>query len=164
MQNRLGIKRAQRVARYMLGMGGLCALIIGATGLLAGDAVAHKNATGIVKERMDRFAASRDSLKRITGLLRGEHYAEIAVEADTLAAWAEAMPGYFPAGSDYAPTEAAPSIWTDFIGFQAAAAVMQQAALDVKTAAIATDKATLTAAVQEVAASCKSCHRVYRER
>ena len=158
------MKRAQRVTRYVAGLSGLCVLIMGAISLPASDAVAHKNATGIVKERMDRFSASRDSLKRITGLLRGEQYAEIVVEAGKLAAWAEAMPGYFPTGSDYAPTEAAPSIWTDFAGFQAAAAVMEQTALDVKMAAINADKAKLGIAIKEMAASCKSCHRVYRER
>ena len=49
-------------------------------GSIAVPAVAHKGATGIVKERMDYFDRNKDNLKAIQGYLKKEDYQSIVDE------------------------------------------------------------------------------------
>lgn len=73
------------------------------------------------------------------------------------------LPSLFPAGSDTGAvrTSAAPTIWTDSAGFQAAAAKL---VTDAKAAQAAPDQASFLAAWQSVESDCGGCHRTYRIR
>ena len=72
--------------------------------------IAHQGATGIVKQRMDAFKTSQKQLKSIVAAARAEDFDTIENLAESLAEWGRKMPEYFPAGSDSAPSEAAPAI------------------------------------------------------
>jgi len=72
--------------------------------------------------------------------------------------------GKFPEGSETgAETEAAPAIWSDRAGFDAAIAALI-ADTDAAIAAEAGDLETMRAAFGTVAENCKSCHESYRIR
>ena len=124
--------------------------------------VAHQGATGIVKQRMDAFKTSQKQLKSIVAAARVEDYDIIENLAKSLAEWGEKMPEYFPAGSDSAPSEAAPAIWSDFSGFSRAAESYTQSAEQLIAASIEGDKDAVVAAIRQVGQSCKSCHATYR--
>ena len=68
----------------------------------------------------------------------------------------------FPEGSDTGKTEAAPNIWEDMEGFQAASMkFIKDAEEAIEPAGENLDG--LKASFGKVAANCKSCHQVYRE-
>lgn len=124
--------------------------------------LAHQGATGIVKERMDAFKQSQDDLKAAIKAAKAGDFATVESRGRALADWAAVMVTFFPEGSNAKPSEAAPAIWSDFVGFSARAEVFSDAATGLVNAAKAQDKAAVMAAIGTTADSCKSCHKVYR--
>ena len=98
-------------------------------GLAAAGALAHGNATGIVKERMDLMESIGDAMKAITAMMRGKEEYEVEKVrrlAGTIASHGgEKMTALFPEGSLDQPTEALPAIWTDWEQFSALAAQLE---------------------------------------
>ena len=134
-----------------------------AIGLSAG-AMAPSGATGIIKERMDFFKRSKDNMKAINLHLRDSDYRAIVPLAEDIRDWASKMPDYFPQGSDGKPSEAAPEIWTDFDGFTQAARNHYEAADKLVSAAKSENAGDIAKAFQATAATCKSCHKSYRQK
>lgn len=124
---------------------------------------AHANATGIVKERMDNFKATRGHLKAISRLLSSTEFDEITSRASAMRDWGLAMPSAFPEGSGGAPSEAAPAIWTDNEGFIISANNHVAALDEMITAAKASNASAVGAAFKSVAGTCKACHMKYRQ-
>ena len=129
---------------------------------LSAAALAHSGATGIVKERMDRFARSKDNLKAIETYLRSGDFDAIVPQAEEIRDWAAEMPDYFPEGSNQKPSAAAPEIWTNFHGFKTAAQTHYEAADGLVSAAMSKDADATMAAFSATAATCKSCHQSFR--
>jgi len=129
---------------------------------LSALALAHSGATGIVKERMDRFSQNKDNLKVIKAHLAENNLAAIIPPAEQIRNWAKQMPDYFPAGSNAKPSEASPKIWVDFSGFERAAAANYQAANELILAAQSGNATATRDAFKATAATCKSCHKSYR--
>ena len=125
-------------------------------------ALAHSGATGIVKERMDMFKKNQGNLKAIKSHIGSEDYESIVKLADEIRDWAVKMPDYFPEGSNEKPSEASPTIWTDFGGFKNAAMKNETAAKQLIAAAKAEDQKAVVDGFKAVAASCKSCHQSYK--
>ena len=138
----------------------LSAITIG----LSAAAMAHSGATGIIKERMDFFKRSKDNMKAINMHLRGGDYRAIVPLAEDIRDWASKMPDYFPQGSDGKPSEAAPEIWTDFDGFTQAARNHYEAADTLVSAAKSKNAGNIAKAFKATAATCKSCHKSYRQK
>ncbi len=136
-------------------------LIIGMAN--APQIAAHANATGIVKERMDNFKAARKHLKAILRLLGSAEFDEISTRASAMREWGVAMPAAFPQGSDGAPSEAAPAIWSDNAGFNAAANNYVTALDKLIAAADAGDAGAVGTTFKAVAGTCKACHMKYRQ-
>lgn len=135
-----------------------------ALGLLAAStAIAHQGATGIVRERMDMMSDIAESVKTLSLMLRGqtEYQADTAQAAFLqISDHASMLPAMFPEGSDAAPSEAAPTIWTEPDGF---AAIFEELANAAQTGAGAVhDPAALAPAFGAVAKTCKTCHESYR--
>jgi cytochrome c556 len=82
--------------------------------------------------------------------------------AKALLSWANALPGMFPDGSNIAPTEALPAVWSDKAGFGAKAAAFSAAVTKLSTAAAASDKPGFAAAFAEVRGACSDCHTEYK--
>jgi len=131
--------------------------------LIGGMAFAHKDATGIVKERMDNFKKSQENLKSIRRLIRDGALDDIVPLAEEIRAWAVRIPEYFPEGSGAAPSEAAPAIWEDVEGFRKSARSHAQAAEALSILARSGDIAGLNDAFGELAGSCKACHQRFRQ-
>lgn len=111
---------------------------------------------------MDAYKASQDNLKALVPLVKQKNWPEIAERAAQLQQWGEVMTTYFPEGSHGSPSEAAPAIWEDSAGFAAAAGHFTTQASQVADAAMAEDANAVKSAIKSLAASCKSCHAVYR--
>lgn len=114
------------------------------------------------KERHELMEGVRDAAKPVGGMLQGE----IEYDADrvmkSLGVWAtaaEKFGGLFPEGSEGG--EAAPAIWEDRAGFDAALAQWSDAIAAAREAAPATlEEAGPT--VGPVFKACKNCHDNYR--
>ena len=124
---------------------------------------AHDGATGIVKQRMDRFSESKQQLKQIQAALGAQDFKTIATAATSIRDWARVMPDYFPEGSGEAPSKASPRIWELFDMFVIEAKVHETAA-DALILAAQTGKEDLTKiAFKQLAQTCSSCHKAFRQ-
>ncbi len=104
----------------------LAAPLAGAVALLSltiPPAVAHKGATGVVKQRMDVMKSFGDAMKAIKKMLDGEmtyDAAKVRKAAGVIKAHGgEALTKLFPKGSLQKPTEAKPEIWQNWTEFEA---------------------------------------------
>jgi len=85
--------------------------------------------------------------------------------AKGMAAWARAIPGMFPAGTDTGHnTKALPAVWSDRAGFEKSAAALATAADKLVVSANADDKAAFATAFKETTDACGACHHDYRAR
>lgn len=125
-------------------------------------ALAHEGATGIVKDRMDRFKQSNADIRAVARLVQSAQFDEIAEISQRMNIWANEMAEYFPHGSDGRPSEAAAEIWTEPEGFAAAINAYIQATEALMTAAAEENAMDVMRTFQATADSCKSCHRRYR--
>jgi cytochrome c556 len=113
-------------------------------------------------ERHELMEGVRDAAKVVGAMLRGEREYENAAAMETLHVWQSAAAefgGLFPEGSQGG--EAAPAIWEDRGGFEAALAAWAEAV----DAAIAANPATLDEGKPVLGAAlnkCKNCHDSYR--
>jgi len=137
-------------------------LAVSAGLLLSVSAVAHKGATGIVKERMDNFKASQVALKQILAASKRNDFEAIVPLANQIQNWAEIMPTKFPSESDGPPSEAATDILTDVEGFKAAAKENFEAARFLEVTALNGDAKATAKAIKQLAGTCKACHQSYR--
>jgi cytochrome c556 len=125
-------------------------------------AYAHKDATGIVKIRMDGFKQSQQNFKDLIRAAHGNDYDTVRTISISLAEWGQQMQQHFPAGSNFPPSEAADTIWSDAPGFAKAIDDYINATQDITVAAIAADKPAIMAGIKLTSDSCTSCHNVYR--
>ena len=135
------------------------AILISAAGSFS---FAHEGASGVVKERMERFKTSWLLLREIVKFAKQAEFDQVKTRAESLTRWGDEMPDYFPADSNPKPSEAADRIWQDFADFTLRAEAFSEASKRLALAAQKADqKATLNAAMA-VAQSCKACHQAYR--
>ena len=125
-------------------------------------AYAHKDATGIVKIRMDGFKQSQQNFKDLIRAAHGNDYDTVRTISISLAEWGQQMQQHFPAGSNFPPSEAADTIWSDAPGFTKAIDDYINATQDITAAAIAADKPAIMAGIKSTSDSCTSCHNIYR--
>jgi cytochrome c556 len=125
-------------------------------------AQAHEGATGVVKDRMDRFKASKESVKQIKKALKTKDWSAIQKEANDLQQWASEMSNFFPEGSNGKPSEAKDNIWSDWDGFLLSVESYQEGTEKlVKASSNKSLEATATA-FKATLKSCKSCHNDFK--
>ncbi len=130
--------------------------------VFSASSYAHKDATSIVKERMDLFKKSQQDIKALYASIRSDELGDIRTNAVALAQWGAVMPDYFPEGSGGGMSEASSEIWKNFDGFKDAAKTFELAALSVVAAVDQGDKGAIISTAKSVGDSCKSCHRKFR--
>ena len=156
------------------------ALVLYAAGVLA-----HRDATGIVKQRMDAMESMGSAMKGLRAMMRGTQPYDVErvnAYAETVARHAgEKLTVLFPEGSLDHPTRANPAIWLDWDRFSTMARQLTVYAEALAAAASnlrgAGDAATTGEPTpQELAAmapdaifvrlqeNCSSCHRMFRNR
>ncbi|WP_298817836.1 cytochrome c [uncultured Roseibium sp.] len=134
--------------------------------VVAGTALAHTGATGIVKDRMDAMSEIGDQVKAVGTMLKtGALDLPRVSEAGEVIAnhGGAAMVKLFPEDSLHPPTEASPAIWTEWTKFQALADDLRSAALALKsTADEGGDKSQIAEVFGALGETCKSCHQAFR--
>ena len=149
--------------------------------------LAHRNATGIVKQRMDAMESMGGAMKALRAMLRGKQ----TYDAERVKAHARIIAGHgddklttlFPKGSLDFPTRAIPAIWVDWDRFSAMArqltdyaGALAASASNERGAGGAAPAATGEPTPEELAAmppdavfarlqeNCSGCHRLFRKR
>ena len=131
--------------------------------LFAAQSFAHKGATGIVKERMDKFSEARGQMKQMRGALQANSLDIVVEITSDMRQWAKDMPHAFPAGSDMAPSEALPAIWDDKDGFAQAIAAYDEAIIALQKAALGGDQTNALGKFRALGQACSNCHKTYRK-
>lgn len=124
---------------------------------------AHSGATGIVKERMDNFKESKESMKLLKTAVKNKDFETITREAASINRWSNKLTNLFPEGSNQHPSEALNLIWQEFDKFEIRAERQIDASERLNQAGLARDAKAATKAFSELAKSCKACHEDYRE-
>ena len=125
----------------------------------------NEGATGIVKERMDKFQESKNLMRTINKSLSEDNFNVITQSAKKLNKWANEMHKYFPKGSEASTSnksQASDNIWSDPEGFKKA--VKKFEITSAKLIKISQNKNIddTVSSFREVAASCKGCHKQFR--
>lgn len=130
---------------------------------LSSISLAHEGATGIIKERMERFKENKEGMKAIKGNLAKDPTV-IAQKASDIETWANEMVDFFPEGSNQAPSEALSAIWANFEDFTAKAVANAKAASDLKTLSQSgANQSALNKGFKALGKTCKDCHNDYKE-
>jgi cytochrome c556 len=125
----------------------------------------NDGATGIIKERMNKFQESKNLMRTINKSLSDNNFDVITQSAEKLNKWANEMHGYFPKGSEASTSnksQASDNIWSDPEGFKKA--VKKFEITSAKLIKISQNKNIddTVSSFREVAASCKGCHKQFR--
>ncbi|MFK7862521.1 MAG: cytochrome c [Granulosicoccus sp.] len=145
--------------------------------VIAGQALAHTGAMGIVKERMDGMSLLGDHAKTVGDMLKGKtSFDLLAVEeaAQAFVTHGDKIPSLFPDTEDSresTATEALPAVWTNWDEFVELADTFTNDSRTLLT--VATDLSNGTESVDEqsravralffkAAKNCSGCHERFR--
>lgn len=135
-------------------------------GIAAGGvALAHKGASGVVKQRMELMKGIAAQMKALSPMAKGEAAfdpAQVKKSAAAIAEHAGQIPENFPEGSTGHPSEAKPAIWTEWDKFKANAEALRTSAQALEAGADDGLDAT-KALFAKLAETCKGCHQDFRE-
>ena len=125
----------------------------------------QEGSTGIIKERMNKFQESKNLMRTINKSLNDNNFDVITKSAEKLNKWAIEMHKYFPKGSEANTSnksQASDNIWSDPEGFKQA--VKKFKITSAKLIKISQNKNIddTVSSFREVAASCKGCHKQFR--
>ena len=124
--------------------------------------LAHEGATGVIKERMDKFKMSKKMMKTIHRSIQNEDFETIGKSGITLLKWSKEMINYFPKGSDEAPSESSRDIWLDPEGFKKAVNKFELASLKLVDNSKEKNFDKTVFAFRGLARTCKGCHQKFR--
>ena len=131
----------------------------------AGSSLAMTGAEA-VQIRRSVFGEMTDALKYIANHWDDSaSYGDLARAASVIERDAKTLPKLFPAGtsqSDGLRTAAADSIWTDQAGFDRLAKLLSAQAGKLAQTTASSDSTQVRSEIKVVIATCKSCHRDYR--
>ena len=124
--------------------------------------LAHEGATGVIKERMDKFKMSKKMMKTIHRSIQNEDFETIGKSGITLLKWSKEMINYFPEGSEVAPSEASGDIWLDPEGFKKAVNKFELASQKLVDNSKEKNFDKTVVAFRGLARTCKGCHQKFR--
>ncbi len=140
-------------------------LIIALTGSLAFSIAALANPGDPIEQRQELMKNTREALKPLMGMRKGEIPFDAATVGDSLATFADAAEHFgalFPEGSETGhDTEAKSTIWSDRAGFD-------EKLEDFGTTVAAVQASSpgsldeLNASLKDILGTCKGCHDGYR--
>ena len=123
-------------------------------------------AEDVIKGRQGAMMLSGVAMASIKGAIdAGQPLASQRFSTRSLARWAHAVPGMFPAGSGPeagVPSNARAEIWSDRAGFEARAADYAAAADRLAELAAGDDAASFAGQWTAVRATCQACHDGYK--
>lgn len=138
-------------------------LVMAASVLTAAAATRRDDADQLIAARQAGFKLQGAAFGGMKGVIdaKGDVKTQ-AFAAGAIAAWARALPGLFPAGSDGGTTKALPTVWSDRAGFEKAAATLATEAAKLADLAKAGDQACFATQWGVVRNACSACHDKYR--
>ena len=125
----------------------------------------HEGATGIIKERMDKFQQSKNLMRTINKSFSNNNFNVITQSAEKLNKWANEMHEYFPKGSEASSSnksEASSNIWSEPEDFKKAIKKFEIASAKLIKISREKNIDETVSSFREVAASCKGCHKQFR--
>ena len=130
-------------------------------------ALAHKGASGVVKERMDGMSAMKDAMAVIGNMLNGKSEFDQKIARDAAVAIKQHggnMLKFFPDNEESRQhaSQARIELWDDWQEFEELSAQLIKKANELDTALIGNDEETITSTFQQVGKACSECHRSYR--
>ena len=146
----------------------ITAAVVGLTclGGAAGAQAPQAAAADVIKGRQAAMMLSGVAMASIKGAIdAGQPLASQRFSTRSLARWAHAVPGMFPAGSGPeagVPSNARAEIWSDRAGFEARAADYAAAADRLAELAAGDDAAAFAEQWTAVRATCQACHDGYK--
>lgn len=140
-------------------------MLVAAAGLLAAAVERRRaDADDLIAARQAAMALSGATFGGMKAAIDGGgDVTKLGFSAKALTAWAHALPGLFPVGSDGGTTKALPTVWSDRAGFEKAAANYEAEARKLGDLAKAGDKAGVAAQWTVVRGACQACHDGYRQ-
>ncbi len=121
--------------------------------------------TDPIKERKALMKEIGDQTKVAGAMVKGDAPYDAAKAAAIFKTYSDNAAKFgtlFPAGSDTGDTKAAPAIWTDRAGFDAALGKFKTD-IAANTSLVGTEAGFKTA-MAAVGENCRSCHRAYQQR
>jgi cytochrome c556 len=134
--------------------------------ILAGAALAHEGAHGIVSERMNAMKDMQQEMKAIGEMLVGKvPFDRVSLEehAKALHENCHMIGDMFPPGSADPRSHAKPSIWKDRETFATEVKRLHEASGSFLSLAQAADKQKLLASLKTISIACDSCHESFRK-
>ena len=123
---------------------------------------AHEGATGIIKERMDKFKESKAIMREINKSFANKDFKKIQNGAIKLNKWGLEMGNFFPEGSNTFPSEANENIWLEPDQFKLAIDNFAKASKSLLKISQDKDLDKTIQAFRTVAGTCKGCHKKFR--
>ena len=159
------VSHSRQVSQHRRNLLNIAVVVLVPTLLPMSESLAHKGATGVIKERMETMKSVARSMKRINKALRSSSdidRAAIKREAAAITKHAREFPQKFPVGSEGGMSEAKPEVWKNPVDFSAKSMALSTAAERLSGAASTGSREELSAGFSGVGKTCGSCHRVYR--
>ncbi|MEM7546091.1 MAG: cytochrome c [Pseudomonadota bacterium] len=133
--------------------------------VVAGAALAHDGATGVVKQRMDGMKDMSNATKALGAIKAGAiPYSPEVIRraAGQFINKGRAQFDLYPEGSDGGMSDALDTVWSDRVRFEALLTDLIRAGerLD----AVAAEEAAALSAADDVAKTCKACHADFRRK
>ncbi len=128
-------------------------------------AAAHKEATGIVKERMEMMSALGRTMKGLKAMARASIPVDVAVlsrAVEEMRGHSARFPALFPAGSYASPSEALPVIEARRQEFEALFVQLDQRAVLLAALVEAPEPAALAEWFRATGRVCSACHKTFR--
>ena len=125
----------------------------------------NEGSTGIINERMEKFQESKNLMRTIHKSLSDNNFNLITDSAEKLNKWANEMHEFFPKGSEASisnKSQASDNIWSDAEGFKKAIKKFENASAKLIKISQNQNIEDTVSSFREVAASCKGCHKQYR--
>jgi cytochrome c556 len=126
--------------------------------------LAHEEATGVVKERMDLMETQKDAMKVLGAMAKGQvpfDAAKATAAAKEIESTSANILQLFPEGSGGEPSEAKPEIWTQWEKFTTDTERLATAAAALEET-VSSESHEWKAKFKDVIDACKTCHKTFR--
>ena len=132
---------------------------------IAGSAVAHQGATGVIAERMDAMDAISEANRTLVSIARGRTDFDLTAVQSAASVIAEnagqSLVDMFPEGSTSDVSEAKADIWQDFDRFSNLAMNLESTA---QALSQITSEDEFKSSFDAMSKNCGGCHRSFREK
>ncbi len=129
--------------------------------------IAHKGATGVVKERMDRMDKIGKNMKGIKSMIQGKETFSpetIAKHAESIREISTHIQKTFPEGSLQGKSEALPSIWENWEKFATLLDRLTEESERLKEVANKADRRAIMKQFVVLGKICRNCHTDFRKK